>query len=128
MKHKHNDPVASLDYAHINKSIISICYNSTKEKHPFTSDPVAKHDKLKVSCIREKPVIFVVVTSATAKTSLGEVPLQKILLLYIYNSLHNTHSLRIHSYFLANTQVLINPQATRLLVRYIIATYTEDMR
>ena len=61
---KHNYPVTSLDYAHIHYSYY-ICYNTISENHTSTSYPEAKHPKhnqLKVSCTREKPLILLVAT------------------------------------------------------------------
>ena len=37
VEHGPDNPVASLDYAHVHKSIIPICYNAISEKHPSTS-------------------------------------------------------------------------------------------
>ena len=55
VKHRHGDPVSSLDYAHVNNSYV--CYNMMSEKHPSTSYPAAKHPKhnqLKVSRFQKK--------------------------------------------------------------------------
>ena len=54
--------LTGLDYAHIRKSIIHICYNVISKRHPSTSFPSAKHPKhhkLKVLCIRKKNSDFI---------------------------------------------------------------------
>ena len=39
VEHGLDNPVESLDYAHVHKSIIPICYNAISEKNPSTSYP-----------------------------------------------------------------------------------------
>lgn len=74
MQHRHDNLVASLDYAHIHKSVIDV------RARLAASYPVVKHskcNKLKVSRIQEKIMIFLVAT----KTLLVRVPFVKVSIL-----------------------------------------------
>ena len=91
MKHKHDDPVASLHYAHVHKSIKYVAmllrkalinelpHSKTQQVDDFTYQRKTSDGLVIVT----RNVMF-----APAKTLLRQVFLQKFPFLFIYNSLY----------------------------------------